>query len=117
MKKGILALFLLMCVNVWAGPNYDGIIWAGITLSPTLSFTFTTNQISESTRKKEEVKAAQADAILYMQNLSEGQPGTLTPLLQRGIEIVAEIPEARGRSEAEIVVAIAVTDLNSVHAQ
>ena len=111
MKKTLLVLILLGCTQAQAGPGNFGDLVTATTLWPTVPFVATTNHLSASSNKTE-VKTAQTDAILYMQSLSEGQQGEITPALRRGIEILAQLPEAQNLSQDQLIHTLAVTQLD-----
>ena len=58
------------------------------------------------------LKNAQPDAIQYVQQLENGDAGVMTPALQKGVEVVATLPEAAGLSQDHLVYALALANLN-----
>ena len=91
----------------------EEVVFLMITSFPTTLTALTIQSLEKAFRKKEEVKAAQVDAIAYMQDTEAGHEGVLTPSLQRGLEIVSELPEMTEHSEKEIIYAIALAQFDS----
>ena len=110
MKSVIVILFSLLCCQTHAS-GMGEYIPLFITFSPTLSLFMTSDSLGKK-HEKAEVKAAQSDAILYVQNLSEGHEGLITPVLQRGVEIVSQLPEAQSLSQDQLIFALAFSNLD-----
>ncbi len=94
------------------GPD-SKMISAAITCFPTLLGMATTDATKLSASKMAaDLKNAQGDAIAYMQETSEGRTGTWTPALQLGVETASQFPETRELSRDQLILAIALADLD-----